>query len=80
MKSIELLHGSPEEVGAQLQKNMDRLLDSTRRWAEILAYDPQPQTGMTPRILCGAKTKLVYTGTFRRWEFNTRPQFCLFMP
>ena len=57
MKKIELLHGSPEEVGSQLQKNMERLMESTRRWAQILAYDPQPQTGMTPKDIVWRKNK-----------------------
>ena len=80
MKKIELLHGSPEEVGSQLQKNMERLMESTRRWAQILAYDPQPQTGMTPKDIVWRKKKLVYTGILRRREYNTRLQFYLFMP
>ena len=48
MDKIKLLSGSADEVGLQLQENVDRMVNTTRRWAEILTYDPQPQTGMTP--------------------------------
>lgn len=57
MKRRQFLQGSPEDVGALLQQNLDRMVDSTRRWAEILAYDPQPQTGMTPKDIVWRKNK-----------------------
>lgn len=56
MKNI-LLSGSAEEVGLKLQENYDRLLESTRRWAEMLAFDPDPRTGCSPRHTVWRKNK-----------------------
>ncbi|MDD3853240.1 MAG: alpha/beta fold hydrolase [Syntrophomonadaceae bacterium] len=57
MDNIRLLSGSADEVGLQLQENIDRMANTTRRWAEILTYDPQPQTGMTPKDTIWRKNK-----------------------
>jgi len=57
MDKIKLLSGSADEVGLQLQENVDRMVNTTRRWAEILTYDPQPQTGMTPKDTVWHKNK-----------------------
>ncbi|MGI5911747.1 MAG: alpha/beta fold hydrolase [Syntrophomonadaceae bacterium] len=52
-----LLSGSAEEIGAQLQKNFDRMLLSTQKWAQILQSDPVPQTGLTPKDIVWRKNK-----------------------
>lgn len=52
-----LLNGSAAEVSEQLQESYDRLLDNTKRWAEILTFDPDPQTGMTPKDVVWRKNK-----------------------
>ncbi len=57
MKKNLLLSGSADEVGAKLQENYDQMLDSTRKWAEILNFDPAPQTGMTPKDVVWTKNK-----------------------
>lgn len=36
MSRLRILSGSPDEVGALLQENYDRMLDSSRKWAELL--------------------------------------------
>ncbi len=56
MKNI-LLTGSAEEVGKELKKNYDRMLDSTRKCMEILQFDPDPQTGLSPRDVVWKKNK-----------------------
>lgn len=57
VKKIRVLRGSPEEVGEQLQENLERMLESTRRWAEILTFDPEPETGLTPKNIVWRKNK-----------------------
>jgi len=57
LKKNLLLSGSAEEVGAKLQENYDQMLDTTRKWAEILSFDPAPQTGMTPKDVVWTKNK-----------------------
>ncbi len=52
-----LLYGSADEVGEKLQESYDRILDSTRKWAEIINFDPDPQTGMTPKDVVWHKNK-----------------------
>lgn len=49
--------GSAEQVGEQLQGSWDHLLESTRKWADILAFEPYPQTGMTPKETVWRKNK-----------------------
>ena len=56
-KKSYLLHGSADEVGEKLQESYDRILDSTRKWAEIISFDPDPQTGMTPKDVVWHKNK-----------------------
>jgi polyhydroxyalkanoate synthase len=51
------LRGSADEVGEKLQESYDRMLESTRRWAEIISFDPDPQTGMTPKDVVWRKNK-----------------------
>jgi len=48
---------SPDQVGQKLQETYDHLLTATRKWAEILAYDPYPQTGVTPKEIVWSKNK-----------------------
>ena len=60
MSKIRLVSGSADEVGARLQENYDRMLDSSRRWAEILTFDPDPQTGLTPKDIVWRKNKAKY--------------------
>lgn len=56
-KKSLLLSGSADEVGEQLQESYDRIMESTRRWAEIISFDPDPQTGMTPKDIVWRKNK-----------------------
>lgn len=49
--------GSAAEVGEKLQESYDHWLDSTQKWAEILTYEPDPQTGLTPKDLVWRKNK-----------------------
>ena len=62
-EKLYVLSGSADEVGEKLQESYDRVLDSTRKWAEILSFDPDPQTGMTPKMLFGVKINPNYTVT-----------------
>lgn len=57
MDKIRLLSGSAEEVGAQLQEKFDHMVESTRKWFEILSFDPHPQTGLTPKEVVWRKNK-----------------------
>lgn len=57
MKKELLLSGSADEVGAKLQEHFDQMIDSTRKWSEILNFDPAPQTGMTPKDVVWTKNK-----------------------
>jgi len=57
MKKIPYLHGSAEEVGIELQKNYDRMLEATKRWAEIISLDPLPETALTPKDVVWRKNK-----------------------
>lgn len=57
MERIKLVYGSPDEVGVELQKNWDRMVDSTKQWAEILNFEPSPQTGITPKSVVWRKNK-----------------------
>jgi polyhydroxyalkanoate synthase len=52
-----LLTGTTEEVGAELQKSYDRMLDSTKKWLEILQFEPAPQTGLSPKEVVWKKNK-----------------------
>lgn len=53
----DFIAGSADEVGKKLQENYDHLLAATKKWAEILAYDPWPQTGVTPKEVVWRKNK-----------------------
>ncbi|MEN6349024.1 MAG: alpha/beta fold hydrolase [Syntrophomonas sp.] len=57
MKKPLYLHASAAEVGAELQKSYDRILDTTAKWMEILFFDPLPETGMTPKDTVWRKNK-----------------------
>jgi len=57
MKDPLFFSGSAAEVGEKLQGSYDRLLDNTKKWAEILTFDPDPQTGMTPKDVVWRKNK-----------------------
>ena len=57
VKKSYLLSGSADEVGEKLQESYDRMLDSTRKWVEIVSFDPDPQTGMTPKDIVWRKNK-----------------------
>ncbi|QGT99627.1 Polyhydroxyalkanoic acid synthase [Candidatus Syntrophocurvum alkaliphilum] len=57
MKKNMFLSGSASEVGEKLQSNYDRMLESTHQWAEMLAFEPDPQTGMTPKDIVWRKNK-----------------------
>lgn len=56
-KKSYMLSGSADEVGEKLQESYDRILDSTRKWVEIISFDPDPQTGMTPKDVVWRKNK-----------------------
>ncbi|HWP98066.1 MAG TPA: alpha/beta fold hydrolase [Syntrophomonadaceae bacterium] len=49
--------GSAEQVGEEYQQSYNHLLESTRKWAEILAFEPYPQTGMTAKETVWRKNK-----------------------
>lgn len=57
MGEIRLLNGSAAEVGEELQKSFEHMLASTQRWIEMLSYDPDPQTGLTPKDVVWRKNK-----------------------
>lgn len=57
MDKINIMTGSAEEVGAKIQENYERMLDSSRKWAEILTFEPVPQTGLTPKDVVWRKNK-----------------------
>lgn len=57
MEKELLLKGTAVEVGAKLQENYDHMLESTRKWMQMLAFDPDPQTGLTPREVIWRKNK-----------------------
>jgi len=52
-----LLTGTAEEVGKQLQQNYDRMLSSSQKCMEILQFDPDPQTGLSPKDVVWKKNK-----------------------
>ncbi|HZK42919.1 MAG TPA: alpha/beta fold hydrolase [Syntrophomonadaceae bacterium] len=56
-KKLHMLTGTAEEIGVKLQKNYDRMLESSQEWAEILTFDPAPQTGLTPKEIVWRKNK-----------------------
>lgn len=56
MKNI-LLTGSSEEVGRALQKSYERMLSSTQKCLDILQFDPDPQTGLSPKDVVWRKNK-----------------------
>lgn len=51
------MSSSAEELCRQMQDNYDRMLDSSKKWAEVLAFDPYPQTGLSPREMIWRKNK-----------------------
>ncbi len=57
MNKPRFFAGTGDEVGEKLQESYDRMLDSTRKWVEILTFDPDPQTGMTPKDTVWRKNK-----------------------
>lgn len=57
MKKPLYLHASAAEVGAELQKSYDRMLETTAKWMEILFIDPLPETGLTPKEVVWRKNK-----------------------
>jgi polyhydroxyalkanoate synthase len=56
LKNI-LLSGSADEVGKEIKKSLDRMLDTTKKWSEILQFDPDPQTGLSPKDIVWRKNK-----------------------
>ncbi|MGI6435466.1 MAG: alpha/beta fold hydrolase [Syntrophomonadaceae bacterium] len=46
-----------QKAGAIIEENYQRWLDNTRKWAEILTFDPDPQTGITPKDVVWRKNK-----------------------
>ncbi|MBP1707432.1 MAG: Polyhydroxyalkanoic acid synthase [Chloroflexi bacterium] len=46
-----------DQIGEKLQESYDNLLAATTKWAEILAFDPWPQTGVTPKEVVWRKNK-----------------------
>lgn len=57
MKKSLHLSGSAEEVGEQLQKNVDKITETTHKWLEVLHFDPLPETGLTPKDIVWRKNK-----------------------
>jgi len=57
MKKPLYLHASAAEVGTELQKSYDRMLETTRKWMDILFFDPLPETGLTPKETVWRKNK-----------------------
>ena len=70
---------SAEEVGVRLQESYDHLLASTKKWAEILAFDPYPQTGMTPKEIVWSKNKTkLYRYSSGKPAAHRIPVLCLY--
>lgn len=51
------LSGSADEVGQQIQKSYDNFITNTQKWVEMLQFDPDPQTGLTPKDVVWKKNK-----------------------
>ena len=49
--------GNPDEIGAQLQESLDRMMDTSQEWMRMLSFDPEPQTGLTPKDVVWRKNK-----------------------
>lgn len=70
---------SADEIGVKLQESYDHLLASTKKWAEILAFDPYPQTGVTPKELVWSKNKTkLYRYTSGKKPVHRVPVLCLY--
>jgi Poly(3-hydroxyalkanoate) synthetase len=67
-----------EQVGLKLQESYDHLLANANKWAEILAFDPYPQTGMTPKELVWSKNKAkLFRYTSDKPPVHRTPVLCL---
>jgi len=52
------VHGnSPVEIGEKLAQTGQNWLEASARWLEVLAYDHQPGTGLSPKELLWRKNK-----------------------
>ncbi len=70
---------SADQVGIKLQESYDHLLASTKKWAEILAFDPYPQTGMTPKEIIWGKNKAkLFRYTSGKPPVHRIPVLCLY--
>ncbi len=56
MKDV-FLSGSVDEIRLQMQSNYDNFLTSTQKWTEMLHFDPDPQTGLSPKDILWKKNK-----------------------
>ena len=56
MKDV-FLSGSADDVGKQVRKSYDVFMNSTQKWVEMLQFDPEPQTGSTPKDIVWKKNK-----------------------
>lgn len=56
MKDV-FLSGPADEVGMQIQKSYNEFLTSTHKWMEMLQFDPDPQTGLSPKDIVWKKNK-----------------------
>jgi len=45
------------DIGEQMQESLDKMMAATQKWAEILALDPWPETGKTPKEVVWRKNK-----------------------
>ncbi|NLW91300.1 MAG: alpha/beta fold hydrolase [Syntrophomonadaceae bacterium] len=57
MKKQFFLVGTADEVAEQIQESIDRANETTRKWAEMLTFDPDPQTGISPKDVVWRKNK-----------------------
>jgi len=57
MKKPFLHSESAADVGMEIQQSYDRLLDTTRKWIDILHFDPLLETGLTPKDIVWRKNK-----------------------
>ncbi len=57
MKRPMYFTGTSSEVREKIQENYDRILENNQKWIEIMTFDPDPQTGMTPKDVVWRKNK-----------------------
>ncbi|NPV92837.1 MAG: alpha/beta fold hydrolase [Firmicutes bacterium] len=54
----EVIRGkTPIDIGREIGRTQEHWVNSTRRWLEVLTYDPKPTTGCTPKDIIWRKNK-----------------------